>query len=68
MVQFHLTSSTLRTIDKYGGLDIYLMKSKHVKEGEGLAVKMRILEKLEESALIEGGEAPEQSTTRADVA
>ena len=44
------------------------MKSKHVKEGEGLAVKMRILEKLEESALIEGGEAPEQSTTRADVA
>ncbi|KAI2511129.1 Ribosomal L28 family [Fragilaria crotonensis] len=68
MVQFHLTSSTLRTIDKYGGLDIYLMKSKHVTEGEGLAVKKRILEKLEESALIEGDEAPEQSKTQADMA
>jgi large subunit ribosomal protein L28 len=30
MVKFHLTTSALRTIDKYGGLDEYLLRSKHV--------------------------------------
>jgi len=48
MVRFHLTASTLRSIDKAGGLDNYLLKSKLVTEGEGLAVKERILAKLEE--------------------
>ena len=48
MVRFHLTASTLRTIDKAGGLDNYLLTSKLVTEGEGLAVKERILEKLKE--------------------
>ena len=30
MVRFHLTTSTLRTIDKMGGLDEYLLRSRHV--------------------------------------
>ena len=53
MVRFHLTTSALRTIDKYGGLDLYLLRSRHVTEGQGLAVKKRILEKLEQNAAIE---------------
>mmetsp|Transcript_28581 Transcript_28581/g.47300 ORF Transcript_28581/g.47300 Transcript_28581/m.47300 type:complete len:156 (+) Transcript_28581:135-602(+) len=48
MIRFHLTAATLRTIDKVGGLDNYLLKSKHVTEGEGLKVKNRILERMEE--------------------
>lgn len=30
MVQFHVTTSALRTIDKYGGLDNYLLTNKNV--------------------------------------
>ena len=30
MIPFHITTSALRSIDKYGGLDEYLLKSKHV--------------------------------------
>ena len=30
MVKFHVTTNALRTIDKMGGLDNYLLKSKHV--------------------------------------
>ena len=50
MVRFHLTTSALRSIDKMGGLDNYLLKSKHVTEGEGLAAKKRILAKQKEMA------------------
>ena len=46
MVRFHLTASTLRSIDKAGGLDNYLFTSKHVTSGEGQKVKERILSKL----------------------
>jgi large subunit ribosomal protein L28 len=46
MVRFHLTASTLRSIDKAGGLDNYLFTSKHVTSGEGQVVKERILSKL----------------------
>lgn len=46
MVRFHLTTSTLRSIDKVGGLDNYLLTSKHVTSGEGLATKERILKKI----------------------
>ena len=54
MVRFHLTASTLRSIDKAGGLDQYLLTSKHVTEGEGLEVKNRILDKLRrEQKLVE---------------
>ena len=30
MIPFHITTSALRSIDKYGGLDEYLLRSKHV--------------------------------------
>ena len=30
MLRFHVTTSALRTIDKYGGLDNYLLNSRHV--------------------------------------
>jgi large subunit ribosomal protein L28 len=48
MVRFHLTTSALRSIDKAGGLDNYLLTSKHVTEGEGKVVKKRILAKLKQ--------------------
>ena len=43
MVRFHLTASALRSIDKAGGLDNYLLTSPHVASGEGLEAKRRIL-------------------------
>ena len=46
MVKFHLTTSTLRSIDKCGGLDNYLLTSKHVVSGEGLKTKKRIISAL----------------------
>jgi large subunit ribosomal protein L28 len=45
MVKFHLTTSTLRSIDKAGGLDNYLLKNEY-KEGEGFVTKERILRQL----------------------
>lgn len=63
MVRFHLTAAALRSIDKVGGLDNYLLKSKHVAEGEGLAVKKRILEKLEQDKLAEI-ESPSDNTAK----
>lgn len=47
MIPFHLTTSALRSIDKAGGLDNYLLTSRHVASSEeGLAVKNRILSRL----------------------
>ena len=48
MIRFHLTASALRSIDKAGGLDNYLLTSKHVTEGEGLVAKQRILKRMKE--------------------
>ena len=46
MIQFHVTTSALRTIDKYGGLDNYLLKNKNVTEGEGWQVKQKLLARM----------------------
>ena len=46
MVPFHLTTSALRSIDNAGGLDNYLLTSRHVTSGEGLVAKNRIIERL----------------------
>eukprot|EP00584_Thalassiosira_punctigera_P019322 CAMPEP_0172552408 /NCGR_PEP_ID=MMETSP1067-20121228/44803_1 /TAXON_ID=265564 ORGANISM="Thalassiosira punctigera, Strain Tpunct2005C2" /NCGR_SAMPLE_ID=MMETSP1067 /ASSEMBLY_ACC=CAM_ASM_000444 /LENGTH=201 /DNA_ID=CAMNT_0013340387 /DNA_START=124 /DNA_END=729 /DNA_ORIENTATION=+ len=49
MVPFHLTTSALRTIDKMGGLDQYLLKSRHVStkgRGEGQRTRNRIVQKM----------------------
>jgi len=48
MIRFHVTTSALRSIDKAGGLDNYLLNSKHVTGGEGMAAKERILERMQE--------------------
>lgn len=52
MVQFHLTTSTLRSIDKAGGLDNYLMKNDFT-EGEGYEVKRKIMKRLKNQARYE---------------
>ena len=46
MIRFHLTGSTLRSIDRAGGLDNYLLKKKDIKEGEGFVAKKQILHRL----------------------
>ena len=46
MLQFHLTTSALRSIDKAGGLDNYLLTSRHVTEGQGYEAKKRIMKVL----------------------
>lgn len=46
MVRFHLTTSTLRSIDKCGGLDNYILTSRHITSGEGLKTKKRIVNML----------------------
>lgn len=49
MIRFNVTTSALRSIDKAGGLDNYLLRSKHVTdEGQGGAAKKRIMEKMKE--------------------
>ena len=53
-IRFHVTTSALRSIDRVGGLDNYLLNSKHVTEGEGMKAKKRILRKMK---LIEKGYA-----------
>jgi large subunit ribosomal protein L28 len=52
MIQFHATTSAIRSIDKMGGLDNYLLTSGEdkVKKGsEGWVVRQRILQKIEKS-------------------
>ena len=49
MVPFHLTTSTLRSIDKAGGLDNYLMKN-DITEGEGHKIKKSIIKRLKNQA------------------
>jgi len=53
MIRFNLTTSALRSIDKAGGLDNYLLTSKHVTEGQGLEAKERILERMRENKEME---------------
>lgn len=66
MIQFHLTTSTLRSIDKAGGLDNYLMKSRHVTdEGEGYAAKKRIMKVMKNKKKVEALAAAEQGDEEA---
>jgi large subunit ribosomal protein L28 len=50
MVQFHLTASALRSIDKAGGLDNYLMNNDSIVEGEGYETKQKIVKRLKNQA------------------
>ena len=64
MIRFHLTTSTLRSIDKAGGLDNYLLDPKReFTEGEGYEIKRKILKRLKNRERYarkqaERGEAP----------
>lgn len=49
MVRFHMTTSTLRAIDKAGGLDNYLFRNDFT-EGEGFRVKNKIKKRLKNQA------------------
>jgi large subunit ribosomal protein L28 len=62
MVRFHLTTSALRSIDKMGGLDNYLLTSPHVTSGEGLQVKKRIVNKLKYRERHGGQNTPNSSS------
>jgi large subunit ribosomal protein L28 len=66
MMRFHLTTSALRSIDKAGGLDNYLLTSKHVTSGEGHEAKKLILKKMkdnERKSAASVGEKMEASAT-----
>jgi large subunit ribosomal protein L28 len=49
MIPFHITTSALRSIDKAGGLDNYLLKN-DITEGEGFKIKKNILKRLKNQA------------------
>lgn len=49
MLPFHVTTAALRSIDKAGGLDNYIMKNDFT-EGEGLAHKQKIKKRLRNQA------------------
>lgn len=53
MIKFRLTTSALRSIDKAGGLDNYLLTSNHITSGEGLLAKKRIVSRLKLNEKIE---------------
>lgn len=67
MIKFHLTTSALRSMDKAGGLDNYLLNSKHVStkgEGEGQRIRNRIVQTMKhretlKQLAIENGESVE---------
>ncbi len=48
MLPFHVTTGALRSIDKHGGLDAYLLQSRMIEAGdnEGWKAKQRILQKI----------------------
>jgi large subunit ribosomal protein L28 len=63
MIRFHITTSALRSIDKVGGLDNYLLNSRHVTDGEGLAVKKRILKVLKAKSKCETSSLVKEKAT-----
>jgi large subunit ribosomal protein L28 len=68
MIPFHLTASTLRSIDKAGGLDEYLLTSNKVSDGEGLAIKKKIIKRLKNRQRMARKEAERPSVTAASSA
>lgn len=58
MIRFHLTTATLRSIDKAGGLDNYLLCNDNITEGEGLEIKTKILKRLRNNTRKSGRKKP----------
>jgi len=61
MIKFHMTTSALRSIDKAGGLDNYLMKHEFT-EGEGFKIKKAIKKRLKNQAYLERRKAKTAAT------
>lgn len=67
MVRFHLTASTLRSIDKAGGLDNYLLNpKKSISEGEGYEIKKKILKRLKNQRQIAARASRSAASTMAN--
>ncbi|CAN0172176.1 unnamed protein product [Phaeothamnion confervicola] len=68
LCKFHITTHTLRIVDKYGGLDGYLLKTSDAKlnSSQGLAVKREIEEVLALRATATETTAAEGRETRSD--
>ena len=68
MVNFHVTTSALRTIDKYGGVDNYLMKSEHIVAGknEGWKTKERILQRVSRNEWLKKNPEAEEKFKKLD--
>lgn len=64
MVRFHVTTSTLRSVDKAGGLDNYLLNRKDIQEGEGYVVKRKILRRLRNLEDIEAKKEQQEQQQR----
>lgn len=69
MIKFHLTTSTLRSIDKVGGLDNYLLKNRsRITEGEGYKIRKKIEKRLKNQAYWERKKANADGATTDDTA
>jgi len=67
MIKFHLTTSTLRSIDKAGGLDSYLLKNKKtITEGEGYKIRKKIEKRLKNRAYFERKAAAAAASSSSD--
>lgn len=65
MVRFHMTTSALRSIDKAGGLDNYLMKS-NPTEGEGYKILKAIKKRMKNRAWFERKIASQAAVPKAE--
>lgn len=65
MLPFHVTTSALRSIDKAGGLDNYVLKN-DFSEGEGFELKKKILKRRKNLAYFERKKAMVDEPTSAD--
>uniref|UniRef100_A0A7S1Y201 Large ribosomal subunit protein bL28c n=1 Tax=Grammatophora oceanica TaxID=210454 RepID=A0A7S1Y201_9STRA len=48
-IRFKVTASALKSMDHMGGLDEYLLHSRHVKDGLGLEVRRKIVTRMEQN-------------------
>ena len=56
-VQFNVTCYALKCIDKAGGLDNYLLRTKDLKSIDGEAAKARIIESMIRRGVLEADDA-----------
>lgn len=62
MIPFHLTTATLRSIDKAGGLDNYLLTNRNITEGEGYVIRKKILKRIKNQERLRQKEGASQDS------